>query len=112
MKLIINSGDGLGKMIKVGHKWVKKSEYIGRGTPLGNPFVMENDSIAERNRVCDSYEDWFNTEIENKNEDILEELRRLYRIAIKEDLVLGCFCYPKRCHGETIKRFLDGHING
>jgi hypothetical protein len=31
---------------------------IDRRTPLGNPYPMRNESQAERDRVCDLYEEW------------------------------------------------------
>lgn len=97
-------------MITVGHKNQPGAQYIGRGSPLGNPFVMRDKSQTERNRVCDAYEVWFKEQVDKDNPLVMNELRRLYRIAQKGDLVLGCFCAPKRCHGETIKRFLEQHL--
>ena len=43
-------------MIKVVNKYKEANYYyIGRGSILGNPFVMNNQSIEERNRVCNEY---------------------------------------------------------
>ncbi len=92
-------------MITVGRKWDQTAQYIGRGSPLGNPFVMKNES--DRNRVCDQYQVWFEQQVTSNNVVVMNELRRLYKLAKRGDLVLGCFCAPKRCHGETIKRFLE-----
>lgn len=72
---------------------------------LGNKFVMKNES--ERDFVCDKYDKWFNTQVDTKNQVVLNELRRIYKIALTSDIALGCWCYPKRCHGLTIKLFLD-----
>lgn len=92
-------------MILVRGKHYPGAQYIGRGSPLGNPFVMKNSSPAERDRVCNAYEVWFE---ENKEtEKVAKELKRLYKLSQKGDLILGCFCYPKRCHGDTIKKFLE-----
>ena len=95
-------------MIIVGRKQDPRAEYIGRGSPLGNPFVMRHEGM--RDEVCEQYEIWFAEQVANNNQRVLNELRRLYRIAAQGDLVLGCFCAPKRCHGETIKRFLEGYL--
>lgn len=96
-------------MIKVGKKWDKQAVYIGRGSPLGNPFVMENES--DRDLVCDQYQVWFEQQVKDNNVLVMNELRRLYQIAKKGDLVLGCFCSPKRCHGLTIKAFLEQYFD-
>ena len=94
--------------IVLGKKWDAGAQYIGRGSPLGNPFVMKSE--ADRDAVCDQYQAWFDRKVKNGDERVMNELRRLYRLAKKGDLVLGCFCAPKRCHGETIKAFLEAHL--
>ena len=85
---------------------------VDRSSILGNPFYMHNES--ERNSVCDQYESYFNNIIAHKNDPnntaFMNELRRIYKIAKNNDIVLGCWCYPKRCHSETIKRFLEQYI--
>lgn len=75
---------------------------------LGNSFKMATEK--ERNLVCDNYEKWFENQIEGKNEIVLRELRRIYKIALTQDIALGCWCYPKRCHALTIKKFLDSYL--
>lgn len=72
---------------------------------LGNMFVMHSET--ERDDVCDKYDNWFQMQIANKNQVVLNELRRIYKIALHSNVALGCWCYPKRCHGLTIKTFLD-----
>lgn len=75
---------------------------------LGNKFIMKEES--ERNIVCDKYEQWFNYQTKNKNQVVLNELRRIYKIALESDVALGCWCFPKRCHAFTIKVFLDSFL--
>lgn len=96
--------------IIIGHKNQPGAQYIGRGSPLGNPYVMVSGSKSERDLVCDMYEAWFRDRVEQKDPRVMNELRRLYVLAKQGDLVLGCFCAPKRCHGETIKRFLESYL--
>ena len=94
--------------IRVGRKYEQGAHYIGRGSPLGNPFVMRDKSDAERNRVCDAYEAWLAEQVASNNPRVLGELRKLYVLAKRpQGVVLGCFCAPKRCHGDSIKRFLE-----
>lgn len=73
----------------------KYDVYCGRGSKWGNPFVMNNYSQAERDRVCDEYEKWFwTTDLPNQ----IHELK---------DKVLGCFCKPLRCHCDFLAREAD-----
>lgn len=67
--------------------------YIGRGSKWGNPFVMRNKSDSERDRVCDAYEAWFMNQPELVNS--VHELK---------GKVLGCYCKPKRCHGDFLAK--------
>ncbi|WVP99902.1 hypothetical protein UES5b_073 [Escherichia phage UE-S5b] len=83
----------------------KSGEYIGRGSPLGNPFVIGKD--GSREQVITKYRVWLNEQIMRKNQAVLDELNRLGNKAIDEKgLALQCFCYPKPCHGEVIKEKL------
>ena len=83
----------------------KSGEYIGRGSPLGNPFVIGKDGLREQ--VIAKYRVWLNEQIMRKNPVVLDELNRLGNKAIDEKgLALQCFCYPKPCHGEVIKEKL------
>ena len=67
---------------------------IDRKSNLGNPFVLGKD--GDRDAVCDSY----NGHIDS-DEKLLKEARGL------AGKVLLCWCYPKRCHGETILAILE-----
>lgn len=69
--------------------------YIGRGSDWGNPYVMAERSQAERDRVVKAYEVDFNAAREQGI--ITDEML----IALKGKR-LGCFCAPKRCHGDVI----------
>lgn len=83
----------------------KSGEYIGHGSPLGNPFVIGKD--GSREQVIAKYRVWLNEQIMRKNPVVLDELNRLGNKAIDDKgLALQCFCYPKPCHGEIIKEKL------
>ena len=80
-----------------------------RSSVLGNRFIMKNK--YDRNLVCARYEQWFNEQIELKNEIVLNELRTLYKLHRKYGrLRLFCWCAPYRCHCETIRAFLNKYI--
>lgn len=73
---------------------------------LGNKFYMHSE--IERNEVCEKYEIWFKEQIEKQNKLVIDELKRLKTIYEKYgQLRLFCWCYPKRCHAETIQKFIE-----
>ena len=84
---------------------------IHRGFPLGNPYPMEADE-EKRDEVCDKYEAYFNKKLEENDEKITAELARAVAKAIDNGYIkLGCYCAPKRCHGDTIAKFLNSVLN-
>ncbi len=77
--------------------WRENSIRVDRGTDWGNPFVMDRDTIAERNRVCDLYE-------------LYAQWRLTAEPAWLEPLKgknLICWCAPKRCHADTLLRLAN-----
>ncbi|MDQ1340569.1 MAG: hypothetical protein QG567_1726 [Campylobacterota bacterium] len=97
-------------MIAVVNKYKEPNHiYCGRGSALGNPFKMNNES--QRDAVCENYEKYFHEQVEViKNETMLKELRIIYKQALKGDVNLGCYCSPKRCHCDTVKRFIENKL--
>jgi hypothetical protein len=82
--------------------------YVGRGSPLGNPFEMQDRSDAERNRVCDEYEPWLRKQYRLQGSPQRTGLDRLVaRHRAGEDLRLECFCAPKRCHADFVKHAIE-----
>lgn len=72
--------------------------YIGRGSKWGNPFPMNGYSDEERNRVCNEYEKYFWTT------DLINYLHEL------RGKRLGCYCKPKRCHGDFLAKLCNEGI--
>jgi len=78
---------------------------IDRRSCLGNPFRLGDES--QRDYVCDKYTSYFYYQIELGNQKIITKLKELQRLYKKYGkLSLFCWCAPKRCHGETIKKYL------
>ena len=95
------------QQVRVGRRQNAQAVYIGRGSPLGNPFAMRDASDAERDRVCAAYEQWFAEQLAAPGSAVQRELARLRELAERpEGVTLGCFCAPKRCHGDTVRRYL------
>jgi len=66
---------------------------IHRGTIWGNPYKIGID--GNRNEVIEKYEKYIRS-----NEVLMAELPKL------EGEVLGCYCKPKKCHGDVIVKLL------
>ena len=99
--------------LTVGRKGIDKANalniYIGRGSALGNPFPMKGES--ERDKVCDQYAEYFYEKVK-KNGALKNEVIRIFRLLRSGNNVnIQCFCAPRRCHGDTIKQFIEQHLN-
>ena len=81
---------------------------VDRASVLGNPFYMQSES--QRDKVCDLYEAYFDEKMQDTSSKFYKEIQRLYGI-LKEygELELFCWCAPKRCHAESIKKYLENH---
>ena len=97
--------------IKVGNIRTHKNDStigikIDRSSVLGNPFYMSDES--KRDLVCDNYQEYFDQKVQsNTDVKFMNELRRIYELSLTSDITLLCWCSPKRCHGETIKRYIE-----
>ena len=69
------------------------THYIGRPSIYGNPFKI--DAYNDRDTVIRQYETYARVKPR-----VLAAIRSL-----PEDAVLGCWCYPKSCHGDVIIKF-------
>ena len=67
--------------------------YIGRGSKWGNPYLIGKDGT--RDEVIIKYEQY----IRGKPE-LLADLPKL----VGE--TLGCYCHPKKCHGDILVKLL------
>ncbi len=82
-----------------------RDEYVGRPSPLGNPFKLERES--DRDTVLAQYEVWLRERIAARDKSVCDELNRLYVIARDTGLLkLVCWCTPKRCHVDVIRNML------
>lgn len=80
-----------------------------RKTPLGNPFYMAHEGL--RDTVCEKFESYFRGLIAEGNPVILAELERIRELSKdKETYSLGCHCFPKRCHLDTVTKFLNTNL--
>jgi hypothetical protein len=79
-------------------QWAKQKGIfvkVDRDTDWGNPFLLTDDGT--RDEVCDHYTQYL-------------EWKPSLRKKIPEVLkgkVLGCWCYPNRCHGQHLASLAD-----
>ncbi len=72
---------------------------IDRGTPYGNPFIMDVD--GDRDEVCNLFAQY-----------------ALWRLSVQPNWLdqlkgkdLYCWCVPERCHGETLLSLIKDKEN-
>jgi hypothetical protein len=95
-------------MIIVGNrKRGARGIYVGRPSPLGNPFAMRHET--ERDQVIRDYEDWLAEQLLDPSS---REMSRLAALARRQDLCLVCWCAPLPCHADVIKRTIEAIIRG
>lgn len=82
---------------------------VDRSSPLGNPFFMKSES--ERDIVCDKYKAWLYKNLNTSS--VQRELAVLKDVLNKYGrLNLFCWCAPKRCHAEEIRKYLLETLKG
>jgi hypothetical protein len=75
--------------------------YVGRPTPLGNPFRLKGED--QREEVVARYATWLEEQLRQGNREVAWVLGELYRRLKRQGtLTLLCFCAPKKCHAEVI----------
>ena len=80
----------------------KIGEYVGRGSPLGNPYVIGEQ--YQRGEAIEAFKPYLAKAIGDGDPRICDELNRLLNILLeKKVLTLQCFCAPKPCHAEVIR---------
>lgn len=84
--------------------------YIGRPSILSNPYTHIKDKhtlakyvVNSRDEAIDMYEKYFDIMYNSNIEftTMVDEIYEKYKNG--EDVYLGCYCKPLRCHGDVIK---------
>lgn len=87
------------------HTPTRDDIYVGRPSILGNPFTMLKE--ADRAKVCRQYEEWFMPIFKVAGTKINKEMNRLIYLATQQDINLVCWCSPRACHADLIKKIID-----
>lgn len=83
--------------------------YVGRGSPLGNPFPINASIGHTREIVIEAYEEWLSDQInKHKRPAVINMLNQLVERSIAGQRTnLVCFCAPQKCHADFIKKLVD-----
>jgi len=71
--------------------------YVGRGTPLGNPFRPGNETSHAD--ALASYRRWLWDRIRRNEPAVMRAMR-----SIDQDTALVCSCAPNACHADIVMR--------
>lgn len=102
MMLLIGKKNNMITVINRHHNF-----YIGRGSPLGNPFVIRKGRT--RDEVIARYKTYLNEKIKEQDLEVCKELNKIYKAAKEFNVTLECFCkgFAENCHGDVIKEIIE-----
>jgi hypothetical protein len=98
------------------HKVLPQDVYIGRGSPLGNPFSHKTGTRAEflvetRQEAIEQYRHWIAQKINSKDPQVCQALNSIYALARRGSVSLVCYCAPHPCHGEVIRDIIEEKVS-
>lgn len=103
---------------------VNNEEYFGdnvylihRPYILSNPYTHIKDKqtkamfvVPSREEAIERYSHYFDV-MYGKNIKFTETIDEIYeKYRRGEHILLGCYCYPKSCHGDVIIKKLQGRL--
>ena len=97
--------------IHVGNK-IRGAEgiYIGRPTPLGNPYTAKLHGLGQHVATVEEsiwrYEEWLAKRIVMNDRMVCDALNDIYESALKKPTTLVCWCAPNPCHGDIIRKVI------
>lgn len=97
---------------KFRHEPTKDDLYIGRGSPLGNPFSHKAGTKADvvvdsRQDAIRNYKSYILRQIESNNVGVLQQLNLIAKRELEgKHTYLVCFCSPMSCHGDVVRELV------
>lgn len=77
--------------------------YVGRPSPLGNPYAIGRD--GDRDTVVAKYRRWLHANLDTR--EVRLALHDLLANARQGPLELVCWCAPQACHADVIRSCLQ-----
>lgn len=93
MTTVIRAGSDEATDAQVSGRYV----YIGRPSKWGNPFKIGHQ--MPREAAIRAYKTWFHQPE--------QEGLRAAALAELTDKALGCYCFPRSCHGDVLAEFVN-----
>ena len=84
--------------------------YVGRPSVLGNPYVMQTE--ADRAEVIARFTTYLSEAMQEHTEQASAVWALAERVRAGERLALQCWCAPKACHGDVIRREIEHCLEG
>lgn len=79
------------------------------GSALQNPFPLRQES--DRVEVLEAFESHIKLKLRSRDESVISALMRIVNLVISgQDVALMCWCAPKACHGNTVKRICEKKV--
>lgn len=105
------------KVVNINYYQGDDVAYIGRGSPLGNPYTSKKSKLAKYKvdtveEAVTAYKTYLLAKIRAKDKIILNELKLMLDYYTQNGTIaLGCFCKGKNgenhlCHGDIIKEIM------
>jgi hypothetical protein len=107
-----HQGSDSGLIVNIVNKRKFEGEgvYIGRPSPLGNPFTAKQEGSKEI--AISKYRLWLNTQWNTGNTRVINELKRIASmLKTTGEVNLICWCAPAQCHGEVVRDAILNIVN-
>lgn len=83
----------------------KYDVYIGRPSKWGNPFSHLDGTLAQykvssRDEAVEKYREWI-----VKQPELMNDIHKF------QGKVFGCWCAPKRCHGDVSLELINSLVD-
>lgn len=82
--------------------------YVGRPSPLGNPYIVCVDGTREQ--VIQKYRKWLQIQLSNEHSKASKMINDIFNKAKTGDVTLVCWCVPLLCHAEVIKEVVENKL--
>lgn len=89
-----------------------KVVYIGRGSPLGNPWSHKKSKykakiVPTRDLAIEKYREWIHERLDDSSTSQYHAVEECVKTLIETgSLTLGCFCKPLSCHGDVLAEII------
>lgn len=91
--------------------------HLSKHHCIANPYThlhlkgnVSKYRVKSPEEALNAFRKHLNDKIESKDKEVIKQLNRIYKMAIKGDVFLVCRCKPKPCHADIIKEIVEANI--